>query len=182
MLGPTLETERLILRPPAREEFHDWAAMLGDDRVGRFLGGTLTRPEAWGRLAGSAGSWTLLGFGMFSVIEKASGRWIGRIGPIRPEGWPGPEVGWGLAPDFWGRGYATEAAATAMDWAVEHLGWTDIIHCIDPANTPSQRVARRLGSTIRGPGRLPPPFEEAPIDIWGQTAAQWRARRHGFAG
>jgi RimJ/RimL family protein N-acetyltransferase len=70
-----------------------------------------------------------------------------------------------------------EGASAAMDWAVDHLGWTDIIHCIDPANRPSQKVAERLGSRNRGPGRMPPPFHEAPIDIWGQTAAEWKARR-----
>ena len=47
-----------------------------------------------------AGSWALNGFGMFSVIEKASGLWLGRIGPWRPDGWPGNEVGWGLVSEY----------------------------------------------------------------------------------
>ena len=64
-----------------------------------------------------------------------------------------------------------------MDWAFETLGWDEVIHCIDPANIPSQKVAQRLGSTKRGPGRLPPPFEDVPIEIWEQTRAEWRARR-----
>jgi RimJ/RimL family protein N-acetyltransferase len=113
---------------------------------------------------------------MFSVIEKASGRWIGRLGPWQPEGWPGTEVGWSLHPDAWGKGYATEGASAAMDYAFDVLGWDDVIHCIDPDNTPSQRVALALGSSKRGPGRMPPPHDNAPCEIWGQTRAEWRAR------
>jgi RimJ/RimL family protein N-acetyltransferase len=114
---------------------------------------------------------------MFSVIEKSSGRWIGRVGPWQPGGWPGPEVGWGIARDVWGKGYALEAATAAMDFAVDELGWTDIIHTINPDNLASQKLAARLGSVNRGPGRMPAPFEAEPVDVWGQTAAEWKARR-----
>jgi RimJ/RimL family protein N-acetyltransferase len=64
-----------------------------------------------------------------------------------------------------------------MDYAVDVLGWTDIIHSINPDNLPSQKLAARLGSVNRGPGRMPPPYENDPVDLWGQTAAEWRARR-----
>jgi len=114
---------------------------------------------------------------MFSVIEKSSGRWIGRLGPWQPLGWPGTEVGWAIARDCWGKGYAPEGAAVATDWAFDNLGWTDVIHSIAPDNIASQQVARKLGSRNLGPGRLPPPFHEAPIDIWGQSREEWRARR-----
>ncbi|MDX2233323.1 MAG: GNAT family N-acetyltransferase [Hyphomonadaceae bacterium] len=176
-LGPTLETARLILRPPVQTDFDLWAEFAADEVAAQFVGGRQPRSAAWRGMASVAGSWALLGFGMFSVIEKATGRWIGRLGPWRPDGWPGAEVGWGLARETWGKGYATEGATAAMDWAVDHLGWTDIIHCIDPANAASQAVAARLGSVNRGPGRMPAPFEAAPIDLWGQTAADWKARR-----
>jgi RimJ/RimL family protein N-acetyltransferase len=86
-------------------------------------------------------------------------------------------VGWGIARAHLGKGYATEGAAASMDWAIDHLGWTDIIHCIDPANTPSEGVAKRLGSVNRGPGQMPPPFENAPINLWGQSPAEWKARK-----
>jgi RimJ/RimL family protein N-acetyltransferase len=55
-------------------------------------------------------------------------------------------VGWALTPSAWGRGYATEAARAAMAWAFDNLGWTEVIHCIDPANTASIAVAERLRS------------------------------------
>jgi RimJ/RimL family protein N-acetyltransferase len=113
---------------------------------------------------------------MFSVIEKTSGRWVGRLGPWQPEGWAGTEIGGGLHPVAWGKGYATEGSAAAIDWAIETLGWTDILHCIDPANVGSMRVAERLGSRLRGPGWRPSPFEHLPVDFWGQTAGEWQAR------
>jgi RimJ/RimL family protein N-acetyltransferase len=176
-MGPTIETGRLILRPPIEADLDGWERFCADAEVMRHLGGPTTRPEAWRAMATAAGSWALKGFGMFSVIEKATGRWIGRIGPIHPEGWPGDEVGWGLVRTAWGQGYAHEAAAATMDFAVDGLGWSDIIHTIAPDNAESQALARRLGSSLRGPGRLPPPFAGHAVEIWGQTAQAWRARR-----
>ena len=101
---------------------------------------------------------------------------MGRLGPWQPEGWPGTEVGWSLHPEAWGRGYASEGAAAAIDYAFDVLGWEEVIHCIDPQNLPSQRVAERLGSRLRGPGRMPPPHAAAPCEIWAQTREAWRQR------
>lgn len=175
-IGPSLETERLILRPPASDDFESWAAFHADAEVGEFLGGTLSRAMAWRALCTMAGSWIINGFGMFSVIERETGRWVGRIGPWQPEGWPGTEVGWGLAREAWGRGYAVEAAAAAIDWAFEALAWTEVIHAIEPANGPSQRVAERLGSRILRSAILPDPLN-VPVDIWGQSRDEWLSRR-----
>jgi RimJ/RimL family protein N-acetyltransferase len=113
---------------------------------------------------------------MFSVIDRQTGLWLGRIGPWTPLGWPGTEVGWGLHPDAQGKGYGVEAATAAIDYAFDVLGWTEVIHCIDPDNTGSQNLARALGSTNLGPAVLPPPFETFPVDRWGQSREQWRAR------
>jgi RimJ/RimL family protein N-acetyltransferase len=118
---------------------------------------------------------------MFSVIERETGRWVGRVGPWRPEGWPGTEIGWAIVRDRWGRGYAGEAAVAATNWAFDALGWTDVVHSIAPENVASQRVAEKLGSRNLGPGKLPPPFEDARVDLWGQTREEWR-RRSGWGG
>lgn len=174
---PVLETERLILRIPQRNDFEGWLALGKDDEAMRHLGGTKSAFEAWRHFLANVGSWHILGFGPFSVIRKADGQWIGRIGPLHPEGWPGDEIGWTLARAAWGHGYATEAAIAAADWAFANLGWSEIIHCIAPDNYASQAVAERLGSARRGPGRLPAPKDAAPIDIWGQTREQWLAHR-----
>jgi RimJ/RimL family protein N-acetyltransferase len=173
-----LETERLILRPTRPEDFEPLAAFMADDAT-RFIGGPMARSAAWRGFLMIAGSWTITGYGMFSLIEKSTGDWVGRAGPWVPMDWPGTEVGWGLARSAWGKGYAVEAAVAAIDWAFDHLDWTEVIHCIDPDNLASQKVATRLGSVNRGPGQLPSPLEDAPIEIWGQTREEWRTRRAG---
>lgn len=182
IIGPTLETERLILRPPTQADFDDFAGMAAEEETMRFIGGLAMRDAAWRTMASLAGSWALLGFSMFSVVEKASGKWIGRLGPWQPGGdeggWPGREVGWGLIAAAQGKGYACEGATAAIDWAFDHLGWTHVIHCIDEANAPSIALALRLGSRLERKGvSLPAPFDMHKVDIYGQSREAWRARR-----
>jgi RimJ/RimL family protein N-acetyltransferase len=90
-----------------------------------------------------AGHWELRGYGLW-VVERA-GELIGRIGLLNPEGWPGLEVGWLLGRHAWGHGYATEAARASVEYAWRELGAQELISLIAPDNTPSQRVAQRLG-------------------------------------
>ena len=175
-LGPTLETDRLILRPPAMADFEAWCAFSADEEAARYIGGPMNPAQVWRSMMTIAGSWSLEGFSMFSVIEKETGRWIGRLGPWRPHGWPGPEVGWGIIRDCWGQGYATEGAAAAMDFAFDQLGWDEVVHTIEPINANSQAVARRLGSSILRQARLPAPMD-VQVDVWGQTRDAWIARR-----
>jgi RimJ/RimL family protein N-acetyltransferase len=172
---PTLETERLILRAPVAEDFEPWAAFAGDEEAARYLGGAQTRAGAWRQMCTMVGAWTVRGYSMFSVVEKSSGRWVGRVGPWKPEGWPGTEVGWGLAREAWGQGYATEAATVVIDWAFATLGWTEVVHTIDADNINSHAVARRLGSRILREAKLPPPLDW-PVQVWGQSREDWLAR------
>jgi len=174
---PVLETERLILRVPEASDLDAWSVMNADVETMRFIGGVKSRAETWRMLCTMRGAWDITGFSMFSVIERATGAWVGRLGPWEPEGWPGKEVGWGVGPQFSGKGYAFEAVAATMDYVFDVLNWPDVIHTIDPANTRSIALARRLGSTNGGRTRLPEPFQDAPVDAWGQTAAQWHVRR-----
>ena len=117
---------------------------------------------------------------MFSVIERATGEWVGRLGPWEPDGWPAPEIGYGVRAKFAGKGYALEGSVAACDFAVEFLKWPELMHSIDPANTRSQALAKRLGATNSGPTRLPAPFEDAPVDAWTQSADAWRVKRKEF--
>ncbi|MCW0233544.1 MAG: GNAT family N-acetyltransferase [Ferrovibrio sp.] len=171
-----LETARLILRPPAKEDFDAWSHWAADEEAMKHLGGVLPPAAVWRSIRIMAGNWALDGYSMFSVIEKATGRWIGRLGPWQPHDWPGTEVGWGLVREAWGKGYATEGATATIDWAFDHLGWTEVIHTIVPENVNSQKVAQRLGSTILRDGWLPAPLNMATV-VWGQTREQWKARR-----
>ncbi len=171
-----IETPRLLLRVPRAEDLDPWARMMTDHETAKYIGGVTARPVSWRGLMTMIGSWHAMGFAMFSVIEKSSGRWVGRLGPWMPEGWPGPEVGWAISRECWGRGYATEGAIAATNWAFDHLGWDRVIHSIDPDNIASQAVAKKLGSRNLGPGSPPAPFHASRIDIWGQSRERWRAK------
>jgi RimJ/RimL family protein N-acetyltransferase len=157
-----------------------FAAMGAEEETMRHIGGRQDRDMAWRQMAGISGSWALLGYSMFSVIEKATGAWVGRIGPWRPGGetcnWPGFEVGWGVRRAFAGKGYAFEASEAAIDWAFEAFGWDEIVHTIAPDNARSIALAERLGSCKLREGRLPAPAS-VDVDIYGQSREEWRSRR-----
>ena len=151
----TLETERLVMRMWRASDFDEYAELCADPEVMRFLGGKVfDRTEAWRQMASMIGHWYLRGYGIWAVEEKESGRLAGRIGCINPEGWPGFEVGWTLRREFWGKGYATEAARRALEYGFHELDRPHIISLIHPENRASIRVAERLGETLEGNARV----------------------------
>ncbi len=168
----TLETKRLILRPWQQSDLDDFAAMMADPDVARYI--TLdqqpqSRALAWRTLAGVVGHWTLKGFGMWAVEVKDTGTVIGRIGPHEPEGWPQLEVGWSLARPYWGQGYALEAARASMAWTFAHFpDLQRIIHLIVPENAPSIALAERLGSRWHN---------EETVEVLGITARVYSQSR-----
>lgn len=172
-----IETERLILRPVAAEDFAGWAAFFADPEATRHLGGPRSEALAWRHFLSMAGAWRIQGFGAFSVLEKVSGAWLGWTGPWHPVAWPGTEVGWCFARAAWGHGFATEAASAALDWSFRELGWSEVIHLIPPDNHASQAVAQRIGSSRGERITLAEPFAGEPVDRWSQTRAQWQARQ-----
>ncbi|MGH9881360.1 MAG: GNAT family N-acetyltransferase [Pyrinomonadaceae bacterium] len=146
-----LETDRLLLRQWCPDDFEPYAEFCADPEVMRYLGGkTLTRVECWRHMAFLIGHWQLLGYGNFAVEEKATGKFIGRIGFFNPEGWPGFEIGWTLGRPFWGKGYATEGAQRALEYAFADLDKDHVISLIHPENNASMRVAERLGEKREG--------------------------------
>jgi RimJ/RimL family protein N-acetyltransferase len=149
---PVLETERLVLRGHALEDFADCLALWTDPEVTRFIGGKpSTREEVWARLLRYVGHWALLGFGYWVVAEKATGRFLGEVGfadfrrEIEPSLEGVPEIGWVLAPHSHGRGYATEAVRAAIAWGEGHFGPVRTACIIAPENGPSIRVAEKTG-------------------------------------
>ena len=147
-----LETERLLLREFRASDVPAYAPMLADIDVMRYMGEgkTFTADEAWRAVAGMLGHWRLLGYGMWAIEEKATGKLVGRAGFLDPPGWPGFELGWMLGKPYWGRGFATEAAARCLRYAFEELGRERVISLIRPANQPSVRVAERIGEKLAG--------------------------------
>lgn len=148
---PVVETPRLILREWRNEDLDAYAAFRGDAGLSQFIGGVQDRKDSWRSIAYLAGHWLLRGFGFWSVTEKSSGASVGYCGPYHPEGWPEQEIGWGTYPGHGGKGYATEAAHAALDYAYRKLGWTTAISLIDDRNEASRSVARKVGATPEYP-------------------------------
>lgn len=171
-----IETPRLRLRPPEARDLDGWASLFSDPESARYVGGPNSRAESWRKLAVEAGSWELYGFGVYSVVERGTGRWIGRIGAHFPEGYPGLEFGWGLLRSHWGQGLALEAASAALGEVFVHLGCEEIIHLIDPENLRSVRLAERLGARRGGKQELPPPYDRMKTEAWVQNRAEWVKR------
>lgn len=144
---PTLETERLLLRPFTGDDLDAYAAIVADPEVTRYLGGggVLDRAQAWKQIALFLGHERLRGYTQNAVVERATGRLLGRCGLWRPEAWPGLEVGWVLGRFAWGRGYATEAALAWRDWTFGGLGADELVSVVQRDNAASHRVAERIG-------------------------------------
>jgi RimJ/RimL family protein N-acetyltransferase len=151
-LAPTLETGRLRLRAHRLEDHAALAAIWADPQVVRYIGGTPSTPhQSWQRLLRYAGLWHLLGYGFWAIEEKSSGRMVGDIGymDVKREIVPAldgmPEVGWVLAPDAQGKGYASEALAAALAWGDAHFGAYRAACIIEPGNAASIRLAVKAG-------------------------------------
>ncbi len=149
---PTLETDRLILRGHTLEDYPAYAAMWADPLVTRFIGGEpMSDEEAWKKFLRSFGQWAMLGYGQWSVHEKASGERVGETGlfEARRDMVPSligiPEAGWAFAASAHGKGYATEAVRAAHAWADAHFGRVRTACIIAPENTASRRVALKCG-------------------------------------
>lgn len=165
-----IETERLLLRPidPDRD-FEAWARTMADAEVMRFVGGQVfDRALAWRNMVMVIGHWAVRGYGFFSVEERETGTWVGRVGPWYPEGWPEPEIGWTIARDHWGKGYATEAARSALDFVFDELGWQRVIHVIIKDNEASIAVAEKLGSKLETTQQGLPGVTDEEVLIYGQ--------------
>ena len=150
--APVLETARLILRPFEESDLDAQARTLGDPEIVRHLGGTpFSREDTWRRLLCAPGLWTLLGFGYWAVVRREDGAYVGQLGfaDFKREMTPAieglPEIGWILAPDMHGRGYATEAAQAALGWGDAVLKAPEYVAIIDAANAASIRVAEKCG-------------------------------------
>lgn len=113
----------------------------------RYLGdgSTLDRTTTWRAIANALGHWSLRGYGQWVLTLKDGGETIGRSGLYNPEGWPGLEVGYVIAPEHQGHGYATEAAGAALRYAREVVRAERVISLIRHGNVRSQRVAEKLG-------------------------------------
>ncbi len=144
-----LVTDRLVLRRFADADREPFAAMNADPEVMEHFTAPLTRAESEGFAAAIERAFARDGFGLWAV--EAAGRFVGFVGLNRVRFTapfaPAVEVGWRLARDAWGRGYATEAATAALDDAFGRVGLTEVVSFTIPANVRSVAVMERLGMT-----------------------------------
>lgn len=139
-----LETERLLLRPLAIADVEEFVALHDDAEVTRFIR-PLDRSAAEERLQSIAREWHERGHGMFAVLDRVTGRFLGRAGLRYWRQFDETEVGWVLRRDAWGHGYATEAAQACLNWAFAYLDLPYFTAMIHPENKASIRLAGRLG-------------------------------------
>ena len=157
----SLETERLLLRAPVSDDAEALAPMYADPEVMRYVGDgrPLTRAETERSVKRMIQRWEADGFGLFTAVRKEDRAVIGRVGLLvwnadtwepttraeSDDGRTEVEVGYTLGREYWGRGYATEAAGAVRDYALRELGADRLIALIIHGNTASENVARKLG-------------------------------------
>jgi RimJ/RimL family protein N-acetyltransferase len=169
------------LRRPQAGDLDAYAELFADSEVVRYTGGiTKSRAESELALERMIRHWDDQGIGLFSVVRKEDERVLGRVGFLvwdadswrhamlrPPRGKTETEIGWTLAREHWGRGYATEGATAARDWALQELDLRRLISLIQRGNQASVRVARKLGETLERED-LPGPFPAA-TDLYSLT-------------
>lgn len=147
--GPTIETERLLLRQWKLRDQVPFAALNADPEVMQYFPGVLTEDETDQLLRRIERQFEEFGFGLWAVEIKWAKRFIGFCGlsvpTFRTHFTPAVEIGWRFAKDQWGSGYATEAARAALDFGFEQAGLDEILSWTIPNNQRSLRVMERLG-------------------------------------
>lgn len=153
--GPRLETERLILRRWTEAERAPFAAINADPRVMEHFPAVLDAAASDALIDRIEAGFERDGFGLWAVERRDTGEFIGFVGLAKPrftahftsEEQPAVEVGWRLAPDAWGHGFASEAARAVLRFGFEHLGLREIVSFTARQNERSQAVMRRIGMT-----------------------------------
>jgi len=172
-----LETERLVLRPARLEDARAFDPFWQDEEAAQFVGGVKGPEDVDAVMERTIQHWDWYGVGNFTVERGADGAVLGRVGFLvwNPETWENgyrarlersyeTELGWKLDRTAWGHGYATEAALACRDWALEELGLQRVISLIAFENTPSIRVAERIGESFERELH-PSPFPH-PAGVW----------------
>ena len=161
-----IETERLLLRTFKEEDWKDLFHYYSDEDCMRYTSGeTMNEWQTWRKMASMVGHWELRKYGPYAVEVKESGRVAGIVGLWFPIEWPEPEIKWGLAPHFQGKGYASEAAEAVRSMASKYLPDTSLISIIHKSNLASIKVATSIGATY-----------EKDTEMKGEECVQYRHR------
>lgn len=179
-----IATARLKLREWTAADAEPFAALNGDPRVMEFFPAALTRAQSDAQMEAIQAFIADHGYGLYAAEEKASGRFIGFVGLWPPSFeahfTPAIEIGWRLARDAWGQGYASEAARAVVDHAFQLLDLDALVSFTAEWNRPSRRVMEKLGMThdpaddFRHP-KLPPDHKLSRHVLYRLKRAEWRA-------
>ena len=144
-----IETERLILRAWRDEDREPYADIMVHPDVGQWLGGPFTRDQAYERVVRFRANLAEGGLGRLAIERKSDGRLIGHCGlantPDTPPVPVGVEIGWALAPDAWGSGFAVEAARAVIADGFTRGGVPEVLAFTGATNIRSRAVMQRLG-------------------------------------
>lgn len=151
-----IETQRLTLRKPGAQDIAALIDFYVSERSA-MAGGYVSFSEAVTRAYSIFGHWVHRGYGLFTITRRGDDTALGIAGPYYPPGRPETEIGWVLFADAEGQGYATEAAKATISFSRDALGWSDIVHYINPENLPSIAVAERLGAQLDTNAQQPKP-------------------------
>jgi ribosomal-protein-alanine N-acetyltransferase len=150
LTSAVLETSRLLLRHMAPEDLDDLAAILTDAETMRYYARPFTRDESRAWISNNIERYESDGFGLWAIVLKESGEFVGDCGPVRRfvDGRDEVEIGWQVSRARWRQGIASEAGAACRDYAFGRLGLDRVISLIRPENIPSRGVAEKIGMTI----------------------------------
>lgn len=149
----TLITERLTLTPVQASDLPDLTALWGDPAFATAIfPAALSSEDVWFRLLRDIGHWEAQGYGNWSIRETATGAYVGSVGVfdyrrLMDPPFDAPELGWGVAPRFQGKGMAFEALSAALAWCDDALNAPRTVCMISPDNAPSHALAKRAGYT-----------------------------------
>lgn len=147
-----LETERLLLRPFTTDDAPFVLTLLNEPSFLRFIGDKKVRNLEDARqylLTGPIATYERHGFGLLLVELKDSKIPAGMCGLLKREDLPDPDIGFAFIPDYWGKGFALEAATAVMNDARERLKLTKILAIVSPDNDSSIKLLERLGLSFQ---------------------------------
>lgn len=144
-----MRTDRLLLRPWRESDLEPFAALNADPAVMEFMAKPLDRSESDAFVARIRAHFDREGFGFWAVEVPGVAPLVGLVGLAKPTFeapfTPCVEIGWRLAREHWGRGYATEAASASLRDGFERLGLKEIVSFTVPNNVRSRAVMERIG-------------------------------------
>lgn len=151
MRAAQLRTERLVLREWRDDDLEPFAALNADPEVMRYFPATQDRASSDTTVQRIRTHFAEHGWGWWAVEVPGVTPFAGFIGlwwiPHELPFTPAVEVGWRLAREHWGRGYATEGARAALDFGLHTVGLAEIVSMTTVSNRPSRRVMEKLGMT-----------------------------------